>query len=203
MSSTRIAIIQFESSADVVFHDLATTDFSVTTTNRPSTSLSPSPCRDRRRSARRCSTALWCECSTAPYEADGDSRFTTVVYIDTRDDIIWKYRKTHSPVLGEMSGQKGAEEGFYFSAGDTGFVVPGRSPARGVDDVLRQELSGRRTQLCTARSTPIFVPTASYRESSIRDMWRLELQTLAFQNSIYVVGVNKACAVGKPPGRMR
>lgn len=216
MTSTRVAIAQFESTAEVeanrakmvslveeaaangaklvMFHELATTDYfcydDEETGHFALAEPVPGPSTDALlEAARKTGTAVLLPL----YEADGESRFNTVVYLDPQRGITGKYRKTHIPVLGTTNGQKGADEGFYFSAGDTGFVLP--DPIAGVStgsmicyDRHFPE-SGRSYALQGAHL--IFVPTASYRDSIIKEIWKAELQTFAFQNSIYVAGVNK------------
>jgi predicted amidohydrolase len=216
VTSTRVAIAQFESTAKVeanvakmvslleeaaangakviLFHELATTDYFCyddgDTDHFALAEPVPGPSTDTLLEAvRRTGTAAL----LPMYEAQADSRFNTVVYLDPVRGITGKYRKTHIPVLGTTNGQKGADEGFYFSAGDTGFVLP--DPIAGIStgsmvcyDRHFPE-SGRSYALQGAQL--IFVPTASYRDSIIREIWKAELQTFAFQNSIYVAGVNK------------
>lgn len=127
------------------------------------------------------------------YEAAGTERFNTVVYVDPKAGITGKYRKTHVPSMGDYGGQRGGDESFYFSAGDTGYALP--PPIEGIS---------AGTLICYDRHFPeggrsyalqgahlIFVPTASYRGHFMRELWKAELQTMAFQNSIYVAGVNK------------
>lgn len=138
------------------------------------------------------------------YEAAGADRFNTVVHVDAKDGINGKYRKTHVPSMGDYDGQGGGDESFYFSAGDTGYVLP--PPIEGIST---------GTLICYDRHFPeggrsyavrgaqlIFVPTASYRGHFMRELWKAELQTMAFQNSIYVAGVNKVGPVlGEAAGR--
>jgi len=127
------------------------------------------------------------------YERDGDVRYNTVVYIDAERGIVGKYRKTHIPVLGDTNGQKGADEGFYFSAGDTGFVLPDPVAGVSVGSIVCYDRHfpecGRSYALQGAHL--LFVPTASYRRSIIDVMWKTELQAYAYQNSAYVIGINK------------
>lgn len=131
------------------------------------------------------------------YEQGDGLRFNTVVYIDADTGIVGKYRKSHVPVLGTMAGQKGANEGFYFSPGTTGFVVPPLLAGLSVGTLVCYDRhfpeAGRAYVL--AGVDVIFVPTASYRAAIVDEMWLTELQTLAFQNCVYVVGINKIGAV--------
>lgn len=216
MAPTRIAAAQFESTAEiqanrdkmvtltekaaaggaklVMFHELATTDYFCYDDEEPEhfalAEPIPGPSTDALLdAARRTGTAVLLPL----YELDGEIRYNTVVYLDPERGITGKYRKTHIPVLGATNGQKGANEGFYFAAGDTGFVLP--DPVAGIST---------GSAICYDRHFPetgrayamqgahlLFVPTASYRESIIKEVWKAELQTYAYQNSIYVIGVNK------------
>ncbi|GAA3934663.1 carbon-nitrogen hydrolase family protein [Microbacterium soli] len=228
MPSTRIAIAQFESTAAVeanrakmvsiveeaaangaklvLFHELATTDYFCyddgDTDHFALAETVPGPSTDALLDAvRRTGAAVLLPL----YELDGDTRYNTVVYLDPERGITGKYRKTHIPVLGDTNGQKGADEGFYFSGGDTGFVLPDPIAGISTGSVICYDRHfpecGRAYALQGAQM--LFVPTASYRDSIIREIWRSELQVYAFQNSIYVAGVNKVGPVlgdGVVPG---
>ncbi|MDI2098651.1 carbon-nitrogen hydrolase family protein [Ruicaihuangia caeni] len=228
MVTTRIAVAQFESTAEVqanrdkmvaltkeaaaggadlvMFHELATTDyFCYDDEESKHFALAepvPGPSTDALLEAAR-STGV--AVLLPLYEVDAATRYNTVVYLDPERGILGKYRKTHIPVLGATNGQKGANEGFYFDAGDTGFVLPGPIAGLSTGSAICYDRhfpeSGRAYAMQGAHL--LFVPTASYRDSIIKEIWKAELQTFAFQNSIYVAGVNKIGPVlgdGVKPG---
>lgn len=216
MATTRIAVAQFESTAEVqanrekmvalteqaaaagakliMFHELATTDYfcydDEETEHFKLAEPVPGPSTDALLdAAKRTGTAVLLPL----YESDGDTRYNTVVYLDPERGVTGKYHKTHVPVLGATNGQKGANEGFYFAAGDTGFVLPDPLAGISIGTAICYDRhfpeSGRAYALQGAHL--LFVPTASYRESIIKEMWRTELKAYAYQNSVYVAGVNK------------
>lgn len=139
------------------------------------------------------------------YEADGEGRYNTVAYIEPGRGVVAKYRKTHVPITSADSGQKGANEAFYFSAGDTGFSVWDGPDGLRVGSLIcfdRHFPEGARAYAVN-QADLVVVPTASYRGFIIQDLWEAELQSMAFQNGFYVVGVNKVGPVvgeGVPDG---
>ena len=127
------------------------------------------------------------------YELLGDTRYNTVSLIEPKVGIVGKYRKSHVPASRAHGKQGGAEENWYFSPGDTGFVA--------FDSVLGLRVG---SLICYDRHHPegqraygllgvdiLFVPTASYRAFITGPMWEAELTAAAFQNSYYVAGINK------------
>lgn len=127
------------------------------------------------------------------YESDGDMRYNTAVLVEPGRGIVGKYRKSHVPASRARGHEGGAEENWYFSPGDTGFVA--------WDSITGVRIG---TLICYDRHHPeaqraygqlgidiLFVPTASYRSFITGPMWEAELMAAAFQNSYYVAGINK------------
>lgn len=143
------------------------------------------------------------------YEAVGDMRYNTAAMVSPSDGLQMIYRKSHVPTSKARKGQPGADEAWYFSAGDTGFNVWHTSLGLNVGIVIcydRHFPEGPRT-LGIKGANIIFVPTASYRKFIIETMWEPGLQTMAWSNSLYVAGINKVGPVTGPglegnfPGR--
>jgi len=127
------------------------------------------------------------------YESHGQERYNTAVLIEPGLGIVGKYRKSHVPASAARGREGGAEENWYFSPGDTGFVA-------------WESVTGLRigALICYDRHHPeaqriygqigidiLFVPTASYRSFITGPLWEAELMAAAFQNSYYVAGINK------------
>jgi beta-ureidopropionase len=143
------------------------------------------------------------------YEAVGDVRYNTATFIDTSAGLQMIYRKSHVPTSRPRKGQRGADEAWYFSPGDTGFNVWETSLGLNVGSVIcydRHFPEGPRT-LGIKGAHIIFVPTASYRKFVIETMWEPGLQATAWSNSVYVAGINKVGPLTGPglegsyPGR--
>ncbi|MGW4125229.1 carbon-nitrogen hydrolase family protein [Nocardia sp. NPDC004711] len=225
MTNTRVAVAQFESDADVaknretlvrlveeaarggaslvMFHELATTNYFCYDDGRteyfdlaePITGPTVTAVAE---AARRTGTS-----ALLPfYEVDNDKRFNTVAYIGADSGVHAKYRKLHMPGVGDDNGQTvGANESFYFTAGDEPYMLPRPISGLSVGTSIcydRHFPEGSRSYALLGADL-IFVPTASYRDSIIDELWKAELQTMAFQNSVYVAGVNKVGPVlGQP-----
>lgn len=130
------------------------------------------------------------------YELRDGTRYNTAVLIEPGVGIVGRYSKSHVPASKARGEQGGAEENWYFSPGDTGFVA--------WDSVTGLRIG---TLICFDRHHPeghriygklgidlLLVPTATYRSFVAGPMWEAELMAAAFQNSYYVGGINK---VGK------
>lgn len=228
MVAIRIALAQFESSVEVeknreklvaaveeagarganlvAFHELATTSYFCYDDERTEhfdlAEAIPGPSTDVMvDAAKRTGVSI----VLPMYERDGSARFNTVVYIEPDVGIVAKYRKTHVPITTPEDGQKGADEAFYFSAGDTGFAVcevPTGVRAGSLICFDRHFPEGARAYALQGVHV-IFVPTASYRGFIVKELWEAELQTMAFQNGVYVAGINKVGEVvgdGVPEG---
>ena len=143
------------------------------------------------------------------YEAVGDIRYNTAAMLDPVDGLQMIYRKSHVPTSKARKGQRGADEAWYFSPGDTGFNVWETSLGLNVGIVIcydRHFPEGPRT-LGIKGANIIFVPTASYRKFIIETMWEPGLQAMAWSNTLYVAGINKVGPLtgpgleGRYPGR--
>jgi beta-ureidopropionase len=143
------------------------------------------------------------------YEKVGDVRYNTAALIDPAEGLQMIYRKSHVPTSRARQGQRGADEAWYFSPGDTGFNVWETSLGLNVGIVIcydRHFPEGPRT-LGIKGAHIVFVPTASYRKFVIETMWEPGLQSTAWSNTMFVAGINKVGPLtgpgveGQYPGR--
>jgi beta-ureidopropionase len=177
----------------VVFHELATTPyFCYEHRNRDRFALAepiPGPTTER---VAALAASEGIHVILPIYERDGDRRYNTAVLIEP-SGIKATYRKSHVPASGDRGSERGAEESFYFSAGDQGF------PAWESDLGLKIGVL-----ICYDRHFPeaarvyalqevdlVVVPSASYRQFIVEPLWVAELQAMAFQNGFWVAGLNK------------
>ena len=131
------------------------------------------------------------------YELVGEKRYNTVVLIEPGIGIVGKYRKSHVPASKAHGKQGGAEENWYFSPGDTGFVAFNSITGLKIGTLIcydRHHPEGQRAYGLLGIDI-LFVPTASYRSFITGPIWEAELMSAAFQNSYYVAGINKVGAV--------
>jgi len=211
-----VALVQFESAADpegnraklihaidrakqagadlVTFHEIASTPyFCYEHRNEDRFSLAepvPGPTTDAVAEAARASGI---HVVLPMYEAEGGRRFNTAVFIDPDSGVQGKYQKTHVPISGDHDGEPGAEESFYFSPGETGFQVWESSLGLRIGVLIcfdRHFPEGARAYALQDVDL-IVVPTASYRQFILDNIWEAELVTMAFQNNCHVAGINK------------
>ena len=144
------------------------------------------------------------------YEQEGDTRWNTATLIEPGRGVVGIYRKSHVPTSRtHVSGQKGADEAYFFKAGDTGFRVWESSLGLRMGVLICYDRHFPEGARCYGLQDVdlIFAPTASYRRFIIETLWEAELQSMAFQQGCYVVGINKVGPVhgidgdGSYPGR--
>jgi beta-ureidopropionase len=128
------------------------------------------------------------------YEQEGETRWNTATLIEPGKGVAGIYRKSHVPTSrAHSSGQKGADEAFFFDAGNTGFNVWESSLGLRIGVLIcydRHFPEGARSYGLQDVDL-IFAPTASYRRFIIETLWEAELQSIAFQQGCYVAGINK------------
>lgn len=181
----------------VGFHELATTPyFCFQQRNADWFSTAepiPGPSSDR---ITKVVEATGCSVMFPSYELVGATRYNTVSLIEPGRGIVGKYRKSHVPASKARGKEGGAEENWYFSPGDTGFVAFDSTTGLRIGTLIcydRHHPEGQRAYGLLGIDI-LFVPTASYRSFITGPMWEAELMSAAFQNSYYVAGINK---VGK------
>jgi N-carbamoylputrescine amidase len=127
------------------------------------------------------------------YERDGDSTFNTAALIAPGEGVVGTYRKSHVPKSGDVADERGGDEDYYFQPGDTGFNVWSTPLGLkiGVLTCYDRHFPEAARAYGLQGANLIFVPTASYRKFIIETMWETELQTMAWQNTFYVAGINK------------
>lgn len=135
------------------------------------------------------------------YEAaDGGSKlFNTALAIDSRGEIVGRYRKMSIPqILRTVTGgETPADERFYFLPGDLGFPVFDLAGLRvGVLICYDRHFPEAARALALGGAELMLVPTATYRPW-IRDVWQIELAGHAVANGMFVGGVNR---VGEEQG---
>ena len=125
------------------------------------------------------------------FERAGNTRFNSVLVIDADGAVKSRYRKTHIPQ------NPGYEEKFYFSPGDTGFVVTDTAYARiGVGICWDQWFPEAARAMALKGAELLFYPTAIGSEPSdpaydSRDHWQCVMQGHAGANLVPVVASNR------------
>ena len=139
------------------------------------------------------------------YERANGIRYNTAAMIEPGEGVVGIYRKSCVPASRAHGKEGGAEENFYFSPGDTGYSVWETSLGLRIGILIcydRHHPEGQRAYGLQAADI-VFVPTATYREFVTGVLWEAELQAMAFQNSYYVVGINKVGPVVAVEGKKR
>ncbi len=135
-------------------------------------------------------------------EVEGPAYYNTAVVVAADGSLVGKYRKVHIPA-GFPRSAEGATtyEKMYFRPGNLGFPVFDIGPAKlGVQICYDRQFPEGFRCLALAGSEIIAVPTnmATYESKWRGQTWELVLRTRAFENGLFIVGVNKA---GKEWGR--
>jgi predicted amidohydrolase len=139
------------------------------------------------------------------FERAGEQTFNTAALIEPGKGVVQLYRKSHVPTSRQYADQRGGEESYYFTPGDTGFKVWKTDLGLNVGLLICYDRhfpeAARAYGLQGAHV--VFVPTASYRKFIMESLWELELQAMAWQNTYYVAGINKVGPVyGESPDRV-
>ena len=136
------------------------------------------------------------------FERAGPHAFNTAALIEPGNGVVQRYRKSHVPTSRQYADQRGGEESYYFTPGDTGFKVWKTSLGLDVGLLIcydRHFPEGARAYGLQGAHL-VVVPTASYRKFIMGQLWELELQAMAWQNTYYVAGINKTGPVyGEKP----
>ncbi|HZC99595.1 MAG TPA: nitrilase-related carbon-nitrogen hydrolase [Actinomycetes bacterium] len=136
------------------------------------------------------------------FERAGEQTFNTAALIEPARGVVQLYRKSHVPTSRQYADQRGGEESYYFTPGDTGFKIWKTDLGLNVGLLIcydRHFPEGARSYGLQDAHV-VFVPTASYRKFIMEELWELELQAMAWQNTYYVAGINKTGPVyGESP----
>lgn len=125
------------------------------------------------------------------YERAGNTRFNSVVVIDADGEVKSHYRKSHIPHA------PGYQEKYYFSPGDTGFVVTQTRYAKiGVAICWDQWFPEVARIMALKGAELLFYPTAIGSEPSVPDYdssshWRRVMQGHAGANLVPVIASNR------------
>ncbi|WP_020592533.1 N-carbamoylputrescine amidase [Kiloniella laminariae] len=125
------------------------------------------------------------------FEKAGNTRFNSLVVIDADGGIAGHYRKTHIP------HSPGYEEKYYFSPGDTGFVVVDTRYGRvGVGICWDQWFPETARSLALQGAELMFFPTAIGSEPGVegydsREHWQRVMQGHAGANLVPVIASNR------------
>lgn len=134
------------------------------------------------------------------YERAGQVRFNSVAMIDADGSVLGVYRKTHIPQ------NPGYEEKYYFTPGDTGFVVFDTALGRlGVGICWDQWFPETARALVLAGAEALLYPTAIGSEPAdpgydSAGHWRRVMQGHAGANQVPVVAANRIGAESEGPG---
>jgi len=215
MTCHRIALAQFESVDDkaaslhgivelmtqaagggaelIVFHEFATTSYFCLERNKAYFSLAepiPGPSSDKVSEA---ATRLGIHVVLPLYELAQGRRYDTAALIEPGVGVVECYRKTHTTYTGAHGGEAGGNEPFYFDRGDSGFHVweTQFGTRVGVLICFDRHFPECQRVLGLRGADLVVCPTASSRAFIVGELWEAELQSMAFQNTYYVAGVNK------------
>lgn len=130
------------------------------------------------------------------FERDRNAYFNSLVVADADGEIVSHYRKTHIP------DGPGYQEKYYFSPGDTGFVVSKtRFGTIGVGICWDQWFPETARSLVLQGAKMLFYPTAIGSEPvsglKSRDHWQRTMQGHAAANMVPLIASNR---IGKEEG---
>jgi beta-ureidopropionase len=127
------------------------------------------------------------------FERDGRQTFNTAALIEPGRGVVQRYRKSHVPTSRQYGNERGGEEAYYFTPGDTGFRVwkTGLGLNIGILICYDRHFPEAARAYGLQDAHVLFVPTASYRKFIMESRWELELQAMAWQMTCYVAGINK------------
>ena len=188
-----IAVAASEGVQILAFHELCTTPYFCFTRDRDRFATAetvPGPSTDR---VAELATLHDVHVIFPIYERSGDVRYNTAAFVEPGRGVVGSYQKSHVPTARARGAEPGADEAFYFKAGDTGFTVWNTALGIrvGVQICYDRHFPEGARSLGLQGADVVFVPTASYRKFIIETLWEAELQAMAFQNTFYVAGINK------------
>lgn len=120
--------------------------------------------------------------------------YNTAMMVNRAGAVIGKYRKVHipAPMIRETAGNF---ERFYFTPGNLGFPVFAVDGVRVGAQICYDRHMPEGYRVLAYRGADVvfnMTATVSYGVGWRRDAWELMLRARAFENGIFVVGVNKS-----------
>jgi N-carbamoylputrescine amidase len=124
------------------------------------------------------------------YERDEEDEqlYNTAAFIDRRGNVTGRYRKNIIP-LTKFTGEIGIEK-YYFRPGNLGYPVfdTDLGIRVGITICFERHFPESGRSLALNGADLIFVPTAT---PAGKDMWDVELRSIAIANLLWVAGVNR------------
>jgi N-carbamoylputrescine amidase len=124
------------------------------------------------------------------YERDDEDEqlYNTAAFIDRRGEVTGRYRKNIIP-LTKFTGEIGIEK-YYFRPGNLGYPVfdTDLGIRVGITICFERHFPESGRSLALNGADLIFVPTAT---PAGKDMWDVELRSIAIANLLWVAGVNR------------
>jgi N-carbamoylputrescine amidase len=124
------------------------------------------------------------------YERDEEDEqlYNTAAFIDRRGEVTGRYRKNIIP-LTKFTGEIGIEK-YYFRPGNLGYPVfdTDLGIRVGITICFERHFPESGRSLALNGADLIFVPTAT---PAGKDMWDVELRSIAIANLLWVAGVNR------------
>jgi beta-ureidopropionase len=124
------------------------------------------------------------------YERDDEDEqlYNTAAFIDRRGQVTGRYRKNIIP-LTKFPGEIGIEK-YYFRPGNLGYPVfeTDLGVRVGITICFERHFPESGRSLALNGADLIFVPTAT---PAGKDMWDVELRSIAIANLLWVAGVNR------------
>ncbi len=133
-----------------------------------------------------------------PYaERNGRVFHNAALVVDRDGRTLGTYRKTHIPAIlpSDLAGGTGSYEKFYFSPGQALPVFEIDGVRIGIQICYDRKFPEGSRALALDGAQILFMPicAATYGETKLRgDTWELPLQARAYENGVFVVGVNRA-----------
>ncbi|MEK4251520.1 carbon-nitrogen hydrolase family protein [Paenibacillus sp. FSL W7-1287] len=126
-------------------------------------------------------------------EVDKGHYYNTAMVVDSNGAIAGKYRKVHIPAP-MINNAMGNYEKIYFEPGNLGYpVIPADHVKIGLQICYDRHFPEGFRELALHDADIIFnlTATSSFASDWRSDTWKLMLRARAFENNVFVVGVNK------------
>lgn len=130
-------------------------------------------------------------------EKDGINYYNSAVIVDSKGEILGKYRKIHIPALfpSTLKGGTGSYEKLYFKPGNLGFPVFNTEYGKvGIQICYDRRFPEGSRSLALSGAEIIFIPTAAatYGDKGRFDAWGIIERARAYENGVFVVVPNKS-----------
>lgn len=126
---------------------------------------------------------------------EGGQQYNSAVILDPRGEIVGRYRKTHIPLIVSELDHRRTYEKHYFREGDLGLPVFPLVPAKvGILICYDRHFSEAFRVEALGGAEIIFLPTGArtWERAWRSGMWEMMLRVRAYENGVYIVGVNRA-----------